>query len=301
MMMTSLTPPLALFAAFTLVSSSSFAQERGQGRHGRRDRSGQESSGHGVERARPRGEVQPRQEATAPRPEGQRDAVSPRTHGGPESARAPLENRRETARQRAVPRRDPVAPRNRSSRDSYSSRDGYSSRGYSSRGYSSGGYSSRGYSSRGRDGRYDRDSRRYRYSPRYGYSPRYYQRPYVFRPRFSIGFGIFAGYPVPYTYRHPYPIAVYGYRAPPAPVIVGPGSPLYGAVALEINPADAEVYVDGSYAGYAGDFDGTQQPLTLTAGTHRIEVQAPGYAPLVIDVIVQPGQVVPYRGDMRPY
>ena len=123
----------------------------------------------------------------------------------------------------------------------------------------------------------------------------------MFRPRFSIGFGIFAGYPVPYTYSYPYPIAVYGYRAPRAPVIVGPGSPDYGAVALEINPIDAEVYVDGSYAGNVGDFDGSQQPLTLTAGTHRVEVQAPGYAPLVIDVQVQPGQVIPYRGDLQPY
>ena len=59
--------------------------------------------------------------------------------------------------------------------------------------------------------------------------------------------------------------------------------------------------MDGSYAGYAGDFDGTQQPLTLDPGTHRVEVQAPGYAPLVIDVQVQPGQVIPYRGDLQPY
>ena len=131
--------------------------------------------------------------------------------------------------------------------------------------------------------------------------PRPYYRPYVFRPRFSIGFGIFAGYPVPYTYSYPYPIAVYGYRAPRAPVIVGPGSPVYGAVSLEITPIDAEVYVDGSYAGNVGDFDGSRQPLTLTAGTHRVEVQAPGYAPLVIDVQVQPGQVIPYRGDLQPY
>jgi hypothetical protein len=123
----------------------------------------------------------------------------------------------------------------------------------------------------------------------------------VFRPRLSIGFGIFAGYPVPYTYSYPYPIAVYGYRAPVAPVVVGPGSPYYGGVALEITPIDGEVFVDGSYAGYVGDFDGTRQPLTLTAGTHRVEVQAPGYEPLVVDVMVQPGQVIPYRGDLRPY
>ena len=147
-----------------------------------------------------------------------------------------------------------------------------------------------------------------RYSPRYSYTPRggyygsrSYYRPYVFRPRFSIGFGIFAGYPVPYTYSYPYPIMVYGYRAPRERVMVTPGSPYYGGVALEMTPYDADVFVDGTYAGKVEDFDGTTQPLTLTAGMHEIEVQAPGYEPMRVSVEVQPGQVIPYRGDLRPY
>ena len=145
------------------------------------------------------------------------------------------------------------------------------------------------------------------YSPRvYGYSPgfygpRSYYRPYVFRPRYSIGFGIFLGYPVPYTYSYPYPIEVYGYGAPRNEVFINPGSTSYGGVALEITPSDAEVFVDGEYAGHVEDFDGTTQPLTLTPGTHRIEVQAPGYEPMTLDVGVQPGQVIPYRGDLRRY
>ncbi len=139
-----------------------------------------------------------------------------------------------------------------------------------------------------------------RYTPRYSprYSPYYvpfwevhgYYRPYAFRPRFSIGFNIFAGYPVPYTYAYPY---AYSVGRPPAGY--------YGGVALEIEPEDAAVYVDGGYAGIVRDFDGSRQPLTLTAGTHRIEVEEPGLAPLVFDVIVQPGQVIPYRGDLSPY
>jgi hypothetical protein len=132
-------------------------------------------------------------------------------------------------------------------------------------------------------------------------APRAYYRPYVYRPHLSIGFGIFAGYPVPYTYRYSAPIIVYGYRAPRAPVYITPGSPLYGGIALEIGPYDADVFVDGSYAGRVEDFDGSTQPLTLVAGTHRIEVQAPGYVPLVFDVTIQPGQVIPYRGDLQPY
>jgi hypothetical protein len=129
---------------------------------------------------------------------------------------------------------------------------------------------------------------------------RSYYRPYVYRPRLSIGFGIFAGYPEPYAYRYAHPIRVYGYRAPLAPVIVGP-APIYGGVALEMSPYDAEVFVDGTYAGRVEDFDGSTEPLTLVPGTHRIEVQAPGFVPLTFDVGVQAGQVIPYRGDLQPY
>ena len=50
-----------------------------------------------------------------------------------------------------------------------------------------------------------------------------------------------------------------------------------------------------------GDFDGAQQPLTLTSGQHEIEVQAAGFEPMRINVEIQAGQVIPYRGDLRPY
>jgi hypothetical protein len=139
-------------------------------------------------------------------------------------------------------------------------------------------------------------------TPRYSgpvyrhYGPVY--RPYAFRPRFSIGFGIRVGYPVA-AYAYPYPVPVYGYAAPSAPVVVGPGSTAYGGVSLEMTPGDAAVYVDGAYAGTVQDFDGTRQPLTLSTGTHRIEVQAAGYQPLEFDVAVQPGQVIPYQGQLE--
>jgi PEGA domain len=144
-----------------------------------------------------------------------------------------------------------------------------------------------------------------RVAPRYVYRAPYYAapvyRPYIFRPRVSVGLGLFVGYPVPYSYSYAYPIHVYGYRAPVAPVLVGPGTPYYGGISLEIWPSDATVYVDGAYAGIVADFDGTRQPLTVMPGTHRIEVQAAGLVPLVFDVTVQPGQVIPYQGQLQPY
>jgi len=140
------------------------------------------------------------------------------------------------------------------------------------------------------------------YGPRGYYSAPYYgYRPYTFRPRTHIAFGVYLGYPVPYAYAYPYPVTVYGYGGPAAPVVVGPGSPYYGGVSLEITPNNAEVYVDGEYAGLVQDFDGTRQPLTLTAGTHHLEISADGFEPLVMDVNVNPGEVLPYRGDLNRY
>jgi len=136
------------------------------------------------------------------------------------------------------------------------------------------------------------------YAPHY-YGPAY--RPYVFRPHFHLGFGVYVGYPVAYTYAYPYPVPVYGYGAPSAPVVVQPNSSCYGGIALEITPSDGQVFIDGNYAGIVRDFDGTNQPLTLTAGTHHVQIDAPGYQSLTFDVQVQPGQVIPYQGAMQTY
>ena len=133
------------------------------------------------------------------------------------------------------------------------------------------------------------------------YAHPYYPRPYVFRPHTTLNFGVVLGYPVPYTYAYPYPVPVYGYGAPRGPVVVGPSSTQYGGVSLEFSPPDASVYVDGGYAGVVRDFDGTQNTLTLTSGRHHIEISAPGFEPVTLDVDTYAGQVVPYQGSLRPY
>lgn len=276
----SLITPTALLAALTFAAAPTFAQERAHGRQG----SGQQSGQQGGQRAQPRSEGQRPQAGAAPRVETRQEA--PRAQQ-PRPAEAP----------RAQQGRPAETPRAQQPRGDYRGGD------------------YRGNDNRRNDGHavprgnvyaphYDQ-----RYSPRYSprvyaprvYGPRSYYRPYVFRPRFSIGFGIFAGYPVPYTYSYPYPIPVYGYGAPRSEVLITPGTTAYGGVALEITPYDADVFVDGQYAGKVQDFDGTTQPLTLAAGTHRIEIQAPGYQPLTVDVGIQAGQVIPYRGDLQQY
>jgi hypothetical protein len=268
-----------MLAALTLISAPAFAQQGEQRQDGRggheRSHQGQGSSG------RSEGQARPRAEASAPRADAGRQAVAARPESRTEAVAPRVETRRDGGGQRGETRREGVGPRGDVRRDESFQRAVPRREVIAPR---------RGYSPRYQT----------RYVPRYGYGVRSYYRPYVYRPRLSIGFGIFAGYPAPYTYRYAYPIRVYGYRAPVAPVYLG-SAPIYGGVALEMSPYDADVYVDGTLAGRVEDFDGSTQPLTLVPGTHRIEVQADGFVPLTFDVAVQAGQVIPYRGDLQPY
>lgn len=73
-----------------------------------------------------------------------------------------------------------------------------------------------------------------------------------------------------------------------------------GSLHLKMTPRGAEVYVDGYYAGVVDDFDGIFQRLHLDAGPHRIEVRAPGYEPLMLDVRIDPDRTTTYRGNLKP-
>lgn len=145
-----------------------------------------------------------------------------------------------------------------------------------------------------------------RFSPRFRNSARFYRPYYGYRPGLRIG--IFAGYGYPY-YRYPYygyPYPAYGYGYPygyPYPYSYGAGAGYgygsggyggyaIGGVKIQNAPRDAQVYVDGYYAGIVDDFDGPFQRLELEAGAHQIEIRAPGLPPLQYDVNVQPGQTL---------
>ena len=49
------------------------------------------------------------------------------------------------------------------------------------------------------------------------------------------------------------------------------------SVRLDVKPKEAEVYVDGYYAGVVDDFDGTFQRLRVEPGEHEIELWLDGY------------------------
>jgi hypothetical protein len=64
-----------------------------------------------------------------------------------------------------------------------------------------------------------------------------------------------------YPYRYPY----------------RPYGDLGASVRLEVKPKQAEVYVDGYYAGIVDDFNGTFQRLHVAPGEHEIELYYDGY------------------------
>jgi hypothetical protein len=72
-----------------------------------------------------------------------------------------------------------------------------------------------------------------------------------------------------------------------------------GKLRLKLKPRDAEVYVDGYYAGVVDDFDGIFQRLHLDSGPHRIEVRAKGYEPLTFEVRITPDHTTTYEGEMK--
>ena len=92
-----------------------------------------------------------------------------------------------------------------------------------------------------------------------------FYRPYYYDPFFFAD----PWYGLQYPYPYPYPIRPYGY-----------GYRAYepeASVRLEVKPKDAEVYVDGYYAGVVDDFDGAFQRLHVEPGEHEIELWLDGY------------------------
>jgi PEGA domain-containing protein len=160
------------------------------------------------------------------------------------------------------------------------------------------------------------------YRPNYGpayrgdYRTRYPY--YTFRPRIRIGFALWVGHPVRYPYvippvaysypyypQYPFGTPAYPYPYPSTvyqttrPIPVPAAAP--GGLSFDITPPDAEVFIDGQYVGVVSQFSPTQPPLWLAPGRHRVEIRMPGYDPVVFDVDIISGEVIPYQGDMRRF
>jgi hypothetical protein len=159
-------------------------------------------------------------------------------------------------------------------------------------------------------------------------APRHYYHPYyAFRPHFNLGFGLWAGYPLTWSYPYYYPPYPYypNYPYYPYPYPYSPGGGRYsvapeenvspdttvgtegvepdqsnlGGMSFEITPSDAQVFVDGNYVGTVGQFTPTTQPLGVPSGHHHVEIRDVGYKTMSLDVDIVAGQVIPYQGQME--
>jgi hypothetical protein len=154
------------------------------------------------------------------------------------------------------------------------------------------------------DGRYDRyDSRYSNYSPYRYNGPRVIFAPrdnmrfsspwFSFRALVRLPFGLTLGVSTPFpTWYRPYIVGRPGYTQPYMP---------YGGVTFDIEPRDAELWVDGEYVGRVSDYDYNDPPLTLVAGVHDIELRSGYSRPLAFDITIIPGQVIPYQGTLPYY
>ena len=87
-------------------------------------------------------------------------------------------------------------------------------------------------------------------------------------------------------WRYPYPP---GYYAPRD----------LTAVRLEVTPREAQVYVDGYYAGIVDDYDGVFQRLHLPAGEHEIVLYMDGYRTVHQRVYLTPDDTFKVRYKME--
>jgi hypothetical protein len=154
-----------------------------------------------------------------------------------------------------------------------------------------------GYSNRNGYRVYSPYSNKHNYYRYYPYKSYVYARPYYYYP-YPFGYGPHGrGYfyfDLYYNSHVFYPYNVvrydnygtYGYPT--------------GELRLQVRPRDAQVFVDGSYAGTVDDFDGTFQSLRLEEGEYQVELVLPGYEPLDFDVQIVAGEKVTYRGDLIP-
>jgi hypothetical protein len=92
--------------------------------------------------------------------------------------------------------------------------------------------------------------------------------------------------------------APYYYQYP----IYGPGRSYYGmgSVRVEVKPRNAEVFVDGYFAGTVDDFDGVFQRLNMEPGDHEIVIYLEGHRSFSQRFYLQPGRSFNIRHTMQP-
>jgi hypothetical protein len=142
---------------------------------------------------------------------------------------------------------------------------------------------------------------------------RFFHPYYAFRPHLHVGFGLWAGYP--FAYSSPFYSPYYSYNVYTSPVEspydaiapstasgsveAQPAQTNMGGLSFDVTPSTAELFVDKMLVGTVGQFTSMTEPLGLEAGSHHIELSAPGYQMLSFDVDIVAGEVIPYQGTLE--
>ena len=144
----------------------------------------------------------------------------------------------------------------------------------------------------------------YPYYPYYAGYGGYYSRYYYPGYAFGLGFYDFGWYD-PYAYGGGFLSPSFyggygggGYQSG-ASGVSSYGQAPTGSLRLKIKPREAQVYVDGYFVGEIDSFDGAFQKLGIDAGSHKIEVKAPGFEAVTFDVVITPNETVTYKGELR--
>lgn len=99
-----------------------------------------------------------------------------------------------------------------------------------------------------------------------------------------------------YRHYHRPPIFI----APPGYHLYRGWAPPYGRVEIEVEPSDAQVFVDGNFVGPAKKLDGWPSFLWLRQGTYQITLVHPEHKTVTHNVAIFPRQRMTLDTPMEP-
>jgi hypothetical protein len=146
----------------------------------------------------------------------------------------------------------------------------------------------------------------------FGWGPWYGYDPFFYDPLYPMGYGNYGlGYPgLGYGYPWGYSGLGYGYPGAADPSAYddqyrrglpsSQASHETGAIRLKVSPATAQVYIDGTLAGTASDFDGlVGHHLMLEVGTHELELRAEGHETFKDTIVVEANKTLTERATLK--
>jgi hypothetical protein len=134
----------------------------------------------------------------------------------------------------------------------------------------------------------DAEAQRYRGYRGRGYARFYYPAfyPSFYYPGFGFGF-TYSPFWYPWSYYGPYPYAPYWFDDS-------------SDLRIQVTPREAEVYVDGRFAGHVDDYDGVFQRLRVEPGGHEITLYHERYRPVTEKLYLSPRAGYKIQRAMEP-